>query len=346
MKKYIISFLCLFMLTGCNTKNEVSTIDLEFDNNYYQIYNPYKKGVANNYVVNNVLNNYDVLDVESSLMELSTTYFKTNNSYYQAGQYLKESELKTLLGSEELNRATKLNIDNININPIYISSIYEQNYLASNGHLKGISLAIVLNPYQAYKNAYGSYNYKIVDSNTLFEFGQAVANKLLKYMHSKEKLVDTKILLALYFQRSPGAILPDGFKYMGVTNKDSVELEAINYQYYHLKSDYVIKNDVNVTTAFSNLEKTIKNDFSTIYMNGKGLYQDNILKDVEIDVVNSDLDKSELLYLCQVLSREIGKSFDSKLDVRVYIKSNSQILALITKEKNTLKGNIYIMRGW
>ena len=345
MKKYIISFLCLLMLTGCNSKNEVSTINIEFDNNYYQIYSPYKKGVANNYVVSNILNNYDVLDVENSLMELSTTYFKTNNSYYQAGQYLKESELKTLLGSEQLNNTTSLNIDNININPIYISSIYEQNYLASNGHLKGISLALVLNPYQAYQNGYGSYNYKTIDSNKLLEFGKNAANKLLKYMYSKEQLIDTKILVALYFQRSPGAILPDGFKYMGVTNKDSVELQPINYQYHYLKSDYVIKNDVNVTTSFGNLEKITKNNFSTIYMNGKGLYQDNILKDVEIDVVNSTFSKSELLYLCQILSQEIGKSFDSKLDVRVYIKSNSQILALITKEKNTQKSNVYIMRG-
>lgn len=345
MKKYVISFFCFFMLVGCNSKNEVATIDIEFDNNYYQVYSPYKKGAASNYVVNNFLNNYDVLDVESSLMSLSTTYFKTNNSFYQAGQYLKESELITLLSKDGLNKAANVNIDNIDLNPTYISSIYEQNYMAGNGHLKGISLAIVLNPYQPYKNAYGNYNYQTVDDDTLVEFGEKAANQLVKYMYSKDKLKDIKIVVGLYFQRSPEAILPGGFRYVGVTNKDSVQLKSINYQYYYLNSDYVIKNDGQVATSFNNIEKIVKSNFNTIYMSGKGVYQDNVLRNVEIDVSNNAFSKSELLYLCQILSREISNTFESKLNIRLFIKSNDQILALITKEKNTLKSNVYIMRG-
>jgi protein involved in sex pheromone biosynthesis len=333
------------MLVGCNNKENFSTIDIEFDSNYYQVYSPYKKGVSNNYVVNNVLNNYDILDIESSLMNLSTVYFKTNNSYYQEGQYLKESELKTLLSNKELNNAPNIVIDDVDIEPTYITSIYEQNFLASNGHLKGVSLAIVLNPYQAYKNSYGNYVYKIVDDNTLIDFGKKTANKLIEYMYNKEELKDIKIIVGLYFQKSPNSMLPGGFKYIGITNKNIIEMEEVDYSYQYLNSDYVNKNDINTATGYKNIEKSVKNVFSNVYMSGKGFYQNNTLKNIEIDVNNSSFSKSQLLYLSQLLSDEIGKSFDNKVDIRIFIKSNNQILALIRKDKNTLRSNVYIMRG-
>ena len=74
MKKYVICFLCLFLLTGCNNKNTVTKIDINFDNDYYQIYTPYKKGLGNNYIVNNVLNNYDIDEVENALMMISSKF--------------------------------------------------------------------------------------------------------------------------------------------------------------------------------------------------------------------------------------------------------------------------------
>ena len=345
MKKYVISLLCLFMLVGCNNKIEVATIDVEFDDNYYQVYTPYKKAVSNNYVVNNVLNNYDVADVESSLMTLSTNYFKTNNSYYQSGQYLKESDLVKLLDKKELNKTTDLTIDEVKISPTYISSIYEQNYLASNGHLKGLSLAIVLNPYQAYKNSYGSYNYKTVDDNILLEFGKQAANKLVKYIRDTKKLKNIRILVGLYFEKDPESTLPGSIKYYGISSGDNITLGSINYQYQYLNASYVVKNDVNTANAFSNLEKLVKKEFSASYISGKGFYQDNILRNIEIDVNNSFFSKSELLYLCKILSDEIGASFDTKLNVRIFIKANNQVLALINKEKNTLNSSVYIMKG-
>jgi len=345
MKKYVICFLCLFLLTGCNNKNTVTKIDINFDNDYYQIYTPYKKGLGNNYIVNNVLNNYDIDEVENALMMISSKFFKTNNSYYQEGQYLTEKELKTLLSNDSLNKVSNIKIDDIDIEPTYITSIYEQNYLASNGNLKGISLAIVLNPYQAYKNSYGNYSYKTVDEKILVDFGKEVASQLLKYMHEKESLKDVRILVGLYFQKSPNSMLPGTFKYVGISHKDVINLERIDYQYQYLNSKYVLENDINSSNAYSNIEQAIKEIFPTSYMSAIGLYQDKVLKDVEININSNHFNKSQLLYLSQMLSEKISGSFDNAVNIRVLISANNKTLTLIRKESNTSKCDIYMMKG-
>ena len=53
-------------------------------------------------------------------------------------------------------------------------------------------------------------------------------------------------------------MLPGGIRYFGVTNKDSVELNKVNYQHQYLNSDYVLKHDINIYNAFINLEKQLK----------------------------------------------------------------------------------------
>ncbi|MCI8444870.1 MAG: hypothetical protein HFG15_00380, partial [Bacilli bacterium] len=103
MKKIGIIFVCLLLLTGCGMgkkqKNKQTT-NLEFDDAYYQVYEPYQKGKGNNYVVNNAVNNYDLTEVENTLMNISREYFTVKNTFYQEGQYLTETELKDLLSHE------------------------------------------------------------------------------------------------------------------------------------------------------------------------------------------------------------------------------------------------------
>ncbi|NLL44242.1 MAG: hypothetical protein GX247_01060 [Mollicutes bacterium] len=345
MKKYVISFLCLFLLVGCNNKNNITPIDIDFDNEYYQVYTPYKKGVGNNYVVNNVLNNYDILEVEKALMMVSSKYFKTNNSYYQEGQFLTEKELKLLLNKDNLNKAPNIEIGGINITPTYITSIYEQNYLATNGNLKGISLAIVLNPYQAYKNSYGIYSYKIVNEEELIAFGKTAANELFKYIRQKKELKDVRVLIGLYFQKSPNAVLPGIFKYVGISHKDTINLEEVDYQYYYLNSNYILEHDVNSANAYNNIEQVVKELFPVVNVIGIGLYEDSILKNIEIIVNNSHFKKSELLYLSQTLSEKIGTTFNNIINIKVLITANDKVLALIHKESNTSRCNVYMING-
>ena len=138
-KNIVLMMFLTFFLVGCEKKaiNTKNTFFLNSD--YYNVASPFKSGVSN-YIFNNIINTYDMEEVETSLMELSTMYFKTDNSYYQNGQFLTISDLQTLLSKEGLNNYPEITIDNITLDPYYVSGLFEQNYLDEKNNLKGISV--------------------------------------------------------------------------------------------------------------------------------------------------------------------------------------------------------------
>lgn len=344
-KKIVVLLLSLLLITGCTSqeKKEKVLTNLEFDDAYYQVYEPYKKGVGNNYVVNNALNNYDLSEVENSLMNISTDYFPISNSFYQEGQFLSEKELTDLLSRKKLNNIAVMKVGNKVIEPYYISYIHEQDYLASNGQVKGVSVALVLNPYQKYTNDYGTYKYQEVNRNTLIEYGKEQAKEVVSYLYQKEKLKGKRIVVGLYIQNNPDEVLPGSFKFVGSTTNEELSFEEVSYQYQYLDSDYAISHDVDAYNTFSNLKKKITNEFSNIYTSAKGLYVSDRLNNLEITINTSYLNKSELMVLDQIISREIS-NFNSSILVKVYIKENNELTSLVIKKKNSSKSSAFIMK--
>ncbi len=345
MKKLLVVIMVMLIITGCK-KNEdiVQKIEIEFDNDYYQVASPYKPSISGNYVVNNVLNNYDVNDIENSFMMLSSNYFKTTNSFYQAGQYLTHDELKELLSDNNLNNNEEIIINDIKIKPIYISSIHEQNYLTPNGNLKGVTIGLIVNPYQAYKTIYGSYNYEIVEMETLEPLIYEKANDIVKYIRAKEELKEVKLLIGVYIQNRPNSMLPGGIKYFGLADKEEVKLTKVNLESQYLNSKYVLNNDINLYNAFSNLEKQIKKVNDTINVSGKGLYYNDQIQNIEITVYSGIFSRGKLLYLCNVISDELAH-FDNQVNIKVIIKSGNEKVAFIHKKGSSLKSNVYILEG-
>ncbi|MDD4282563.1 MAG: CamS family sex pheromone protein [Bacilli bacterium] len=345
MKKLLLIGLMLLFLTGCrDDDNIVRKLEMDFDNEYYQVATPYKKSISGNYVINNVLNNYDINDIENSFMMLSSNYFKTNNSLYQEGQYLNREELKELLSKEKLNKNNPIEINGSMIKPTYITSVYEQNYLTNNGNLKGITIGLIFNPYQAYEGEYGSYDYEEVDLDVLESIIFDRANEVVKYLKNKLGLEKTKIVVGVYLQNRPNAMLPGGIRYIGITTSSSIDLVEINYEYQYLNSSYVLNNDINIYNAFNSLEKSIKKVKDIISVSAKGLYYNNKIQNIEMTVYSGTFSNSELLYLSEVISEELV-NFDNHINIRIIIKSNETMVAFINKESNSLKSNVYILGG-
>ena len=319
MKK--LFFVLLILLVGCNKQEE--KIEIDYDNSYYQVATPYKKGIGSYNV-----GNYDKEEVESMLMTLSTKYFKTNNFLYQEGQYLTSDEIKELV--TDYNKTEEIKIDNITINPSYITTIYEQNYLSSNNELKGISLAIVVDNKQYYEN-----NYKIVDEKIVLDYALSKVNNLISFIRNKDDLKNVDIVIGIFLEDD----YKGSFKYLGYTNSNSIKMEHVNYNYQLLESDYVMKND----NKTYNTILAIKNSLSdyNLYINSYGLYQDKILNEVSIILNKSYFKKSEILDISKKLTKNLNNF--SNIDIKVYFKSNNDTKAFINKNRNATKIETYIL---
>ena len=223
MKKLFL--ILLILLVGCNKQDD--KIEINYDNSYYQVAIPYKESVGSYSI-----KDYDKEEVESMLMKLSTEYFKINNSLYQEGQYLTSDEIKQLV--TDYNNIEEIKVDDVIINPSYITTIYEQDYLATNNVLKGISLAIVVDNKQYYDN-----NYKIVDEKIVLDYALSKVSNLLDYIRSKDELKKVDVVIGIYLEDD----YKGNFKYLGYTNNDSIKMEHVNYSYQLLERHFVMIHD-------------------------------------------------------------------------------------------------------
>ncbi len=337
MKKIVFLLLVIFVV-GCES-NQID--EIKNYGNYYSVYSPYKEGVSNNYSLSTI-NNTNIEEVELYLMDISKEYFNPNNYYYQNGQYLKEADLKTILNDENLNNFEEIKIDGVKIKPKYISMIHEQNYLDSNGQLIGVSLGIVLNQYQAYNNSYGATLYKKVDYESLLEIGKNKASEILQYYRSQYGLTNNRILVALFFQSNPRDTIPGTYKSYGITTTNTIKFKDVNYEYNYLNSNYVSENDQNNYNAYNDLLEELK-DFPYLYISAYSIYKDNNPLDIVINITSSKVSKDLLLYLNQMIREKYINNFNYNGKIGIYIKSNNLTKSILSKEKNQIDSNIYLL---
>lgn len=319
MKKIIYLLIFLFLITGCNKEKNVITT---YDNEYYQINTPYKERIGSY-----SLTSYNIDNVHNLLQLLSKKYFKTNNSLYEEGQYLNKEELKELTVS--LNE-TEIQVDDITLKPDFINTIYEQDYLATNGVLKGISLGLVLNKYQVYNNKALE-----IDEEVVYNYAKEKAQDLLIYMYQKEELKDIKIMIALYIEDNGN--IPSTFEYVGITNNKKITFEKTNMHYELLDSNYISSNDINNYNNLLSLKEAIK-EIDNSYISALGLYEANTLLNVNVIVNTNYINKTKILLMSNTISNNITNFKDG---IKVLIKNNGQTKAMITKEENEAK--IYLM---
>ena len=316
MRKIIPLLMLLVILTGCSSKKQV---DIVYDDTYYQVAKPYKSSVGSYSIAS-----YDKQEVETMLMNLSTNYFKTNNSFYQEGQYLTKDEIKKLVTN--FNAIDSIQIDGMMVEPKYIISIYEQDYLLYNGNLKGISLAIVVNNKQYYGNSY-----KIIDENIVLDYAKEKAKDLVYYMHNKEGLKNTRIIVGIYLENND--YLKGSFKYIG----ENGNLNYVNYNYQALDSSYIMRNDINTYNAVMAIKQSL-NDYNTLYLNPIGLYKGNELVKVDLTINKSFLTTGEVLTLSNIIGNNLYAFGD--VSVNVYFKSNNQTKAYVTKKQGKIETRI------
>ncbi len=322
MKKLVLFlFVCLF-ITGCGGESQSTKINI--DNSYYQVATPYLAAVGSYSI-----REYNKEEVDKMLMMLSSEYFKINNSLYQEGQYLTTEELKNLI--IQYNTTDEFVVDDVKINPSYITAIYEQNYLATNNVLKGISLAIVVDNVQQY----GQNQYKEIDDNIVLDYALAKARELNEYMRTKEELKNINIVIGIYLEDD----FKGSFKYVGATTNNNLDFDYVNYNYQLLDSNYTMNNDSNTYNTILAIKNSL-NDHN-VYINSYGLYKNKELIEVNIIINKSHFKRSEILDIFNGVANNLN-TFDG-VSVKVCLKSNNIIKGFMDKESSATKIETYIL---
>jgi len=340
MKRSIILFFLILILVGCNNKEIISEVEYNYNRSFYKIYEPHKSYAVNNYSVNRTFNRYDLREVEMGLMRISTKYFSNNKYYYQMGNYISEEEQIELLSYEKLNSNSDSNLE---YKPKYISYIHEQNYLNKKGEIKGISLAVVLNPYQSY-TVNGKTKRDVVNIDKLIEFGQGKVDELVNYIRSKKELKDIEIVIGLFVQQSTSSLVPGAYVYETFIREGNIKkFTKLNEKYYLLTDNKLKDIDINSYEAFVKLKDKIQLLTSNIFIMGRGLYINNQLQKLTIDVNMNYVTIGEVNSLSQLIASEIVSLFNEKTIIEVIIKSENKVEAIVSKDNNQNKSKIFFI---
>ena len=189
----------------------------------------------------------------------------------------------------------------------------------------------------------GTYLYKTIDKNEVIDYGKEKAQELIKEVRTIKGLKNVDLMIALYVIGNPNEINGGNFEYIGVTKNNQIKFEKVDYEYQYLTSKYVLENDLKNYTAFDILNKNIESKVDNLYITAEGLYINNVLNKIDIEVNSSLLTKDKLLMVSQLFGEEIAKQFDENLLIKVNFKINNESKALIVKKRNSLESNIYLL---
>jgi len=342
MKKIVYILIILIAVTGCNSKknfNEVETsYSITYNDDYYKVYMPYKKGVGNNYILNSNTVDYDLDKIEENLIQISTNEFSTDKYYYQEGQYLNKKNLKELLGNKYLNNDKEKKIDGKKIKPQMVGGIIEKNFLNKSGDLKGISLAIILNRYQSYDS---NNNYVVISEDDIIKKGKESGVTLIKYIREKNKLDNVPILVALYVESSPESNVSGNYTYYGITENNDIDYKHINQKNYYMNNQNVKQINSSSYNNFKKYEEAIRNYDNSIYISGLGYFNNSELSKLTITITKNHYSYGDLLYLNQLLSEKAIKYFKEP-KVVIKVKAINEVKSYIVKNAGETTTDIFI----
>lgn len=250
MKKWLISSLIIFLLSGCapqitkeneivqekDEKKEKSIIpNYQISDSIYRTKIPFKPSKTRGMVVDRLNSTYDINEFETGLMRVAKENFSTDTYLFQEGQNLDQETVRSWLNRKytkaQLKELKLDEEDNVGLNPvndekgsveeqnekspIYLAHILEHDYLVKDGKtvkLGGMVIGLALNSVHYYqKEQYGATFEQPIEHAKLEAEGKKIADEVLKRLRSMEGLSNIPITIALFEQNSKNAVVPGSF---------------------------------------------------------------------------------------------------------------------------------------
>ena len=290
----------------------------------------------------------DTMHIGTGLLELSKQHFSSKEYVFQEGQFLDydlldASDFTTgFLGRTSdtnpigMNPARDSEFDSGNgilTHPIILQDIYEIDFLKS-GEVKGVSLAIVLNP---------NHDKITITDEKLFEFGTQIATRIVEHMRTLENVgADLPIFVTLYKNVSSDDALPGSFFAQALYKGNEATFSKINEQWVLFKSSRAMALDALTSQQFQTVSDAIHNFLvDDVQMIGIGKYHDDVLVDFKLSVSIHAKTGTEATALVQYLHSLIATHFTT-LDYRLRVEVNmgDHVIALMERVKDSSDINV------
>lgn len=281
----------------------------------------------------------DAMYISTGLMDLTKKYISPSDHVFQEGQFLDydildASDLTTgLLGRTSDNNPIGLNpaldseFDSGNgmiTNPLILSDIYEIDFLKS-GEVKGVSLAIILNPKQGTTT---------ITDEKLLEFGSASADAVVKTLQEQEGFPQgTLIYVTLYKNSASDDALPGSFMAERNYSKNDA-FTTIDQQWVMFPGSTASTLDNATLQQFNSVSDAIHNFLiEDVDMIGKGRFDDGLLSELRISVNMHAKTGSEAVALTQYIKTLLNNFTSQEFRIRVEIKCNDENIAMMERRR-------------
>lgn len=346
--------------TADQSQNTESTTipSMQIDEQYYRTLLPYKQSATRGLIVSNIYSRYDIQEAESGLMRLSLNQFPTDKYYFQEGQYLTESTVKSWLArsnqdEEGLNPSDKgmSATKRAKEAPIYVAHVIEQNYLTKSGDKKvklgGISIGLALNSVYYYqKEEYGATYEEAIPDSKLLENGKKIAEKVVNRLRKMDGLGSVPITVGLYKQLSHKDIVPGTYMAYSTAKEGSSKLsswESVDETYVRFPTDDTSDTYREINDNFGTFKDNINSYFTnSTNVIGRGFYEDGKIKKLTIDIPVKFNGTGELIGFVQYAANAVVQQFPKDLQIEVNVTSSKATEALIVKESGASEPYVHV----
>ncbi|MEG0275443.1 MAG: CamS family sex pheromone protein [Coprobacillus sp.] len=351
MKKIGILCLVMFLLVGCSqaqenikeqTGSDTASMD-SFESGYYRIVDFGGSKLRENFYLNFSATS-DFQTIGRGLQILSSNYFSTSSHYMSEGQYFDLDQRSALLKRDadvnkypySLQSPKGETIDGIT-DPIMVSNIQEQNYYIKDGSnyvLKGISLAVILDPRKSNNDSLDTP----MSDKTIEDFGEQCIEKLYKYIRNDDAFKEVKdlpILITVFKATDTTNSTFDGnYILESYCDKEVGKIRTVDHENVLFTSARANEIDKTTASEFDIIKTSLKEaSQEAVGFMGEAKYENGEIKSMVITANLNIKTYTELLYLSSIIADNINSKFTNDFSIKVLVNSQDKLQAVIIKEK-------------
>jgi len=346
MRKWVIMILATVMLVGCQVAkdqvqeqtNSATASMNSFNDSYYKIIGTDGSELRDDFYLS-YGGSSDFQTVGRGLQILSSDYFAVGSHYMSEGQYLTLSLMNELLGRKSeysIQPSEGTVIENVN-DPTMVQTIQEQDYYVRNGNsytLKGVSFALIIEPRGKTNNVLPTP----MSDASIEKYGKECISKFYNAIQKAEdfeKIKDLPILITVYRATDNTSSTVDGnYILKCYCQKGLGEIVKVDHENVLFTSSRAEELDKTTYADFNAIKTSLKDAaVEAAGLVGEARYVDGSIQSMLMTAHLNVKTSTELMYLTSLLADAIDSKFTYDFDIKVLVKSQDTLQAIIIKEK-------------